>query len=86
MKTFAFLKNLQRDILREVRQKPKSGFSFREWLLAIFAGISLCLTLLTTWLANLRSVDDIRVILNEIPTIILGAETVVVYPNMMLTS
>jgi hypothetical protein len=65
--------------------KPKSGFSVREWLLASFAGIGLIISLATTWLATFRTVDEVRIVFNTLPSVTHIPGAVSISPNMKMT-
>jgi hypothetical protein len=78
----AFEKNKEREA--EAKKKA-SGFSAREWLLASFTGVGLLLTATTTYLATLRTVDEIRVVVNQMPTTLRAVAIVLIYPNGTLT-
>jgi hypothetical protein len=85
MKNSAQISALRKSILRALNPEKQSGFSVREWLLAIFAGVGLCITLVTTWFSTLRTVDDVEVIFNDLPTMSRALEQLNVSPDMKMT-
>lgn len=50
---------------------PKARvFSLREWLLAFFTFVGLLLTAITTYFATIRTIDEVRVVVNDPPSML----------------
>jgi hypothetical protein len=58
----------ERNKERSLKARTKV-FSVREWLLALFAFVGLVLTAITTYFATIRTIDEVRVVVNNVPSI-----------------
>jgi hypothetical protein len=75
----------ERNKQRNAKPKKERKLSVREWLLALFAFVGLLLTAITTYYATIRTIDEVRVVVNDVPRIAWDNSQISVEPKLSLT-